>query len=271
MSGIVQTYHANGTIKYRGQKLNDKRHGFGEEYNENGDLKYRGLWKRDRIYIPRFPKKYKLIQKNIGKGGQGTISLYKDTKTNELVAVKKYKRQKSGIYQYRNLEHLNHLKICKDCFIQAFGIFQKDDQIYLVMEYLNDFVTLGEVEVFKAERKLICQKIWNQVKLLHDNNIVHCDLKRDNIMVNPHNLKVHLIDFGGAIILSDNPSKKYNFKSFTRSYITLDPEKSHSGKSLKKNDIKITLKILYQFLFQTKKCPSYEKMKETLQEFISME
>lgn len=268
---MMEKYHDDGTLKYRGEVRNGERHGFGEEYNKNGELIYCGIWKKDQIFIPTFPKKYKLIKKNIGKGGQGTISLYRDTTTKELVVVKKYKKRKSGIYQYRNLQHLNKLNICKEFYICAFGLFQKNDEIYLVMEYLKDYIELSNVHVKKNERTLICQKIWNEVQLLHHHNIVHCDLKPDNIMVHPKTLKVNIIDFGGAILLSKDLTKKYRFKSFTRSYITLNPDKKYSEKELKKNDVKITLRIMYTFLFQTKTLPSYKKMRETLDKYLQLD
>lgn len=267
---MVKTYKDNGKLQYVGQIQNGKRHGYGEEYDGKGLLQYRGLWKNDEIVYPKFPKKYKLVKKNIGKGGQGVIALYLDTTTNNLVAVKKYLRKRSGVYQYRNLQYISELKNVSHSFMKIYGLFEKNDQLFLVMEYLQDYVTLSKVRISKMmERILVCQKIWNQVKILHNNNIVHCDLKPQNIMVDPKTLNVQLIDFGGAIILSKNPKEKYRLKSYTRNYVTIDTDQKHSAQTLKKNDIRTIVKILYKFLFQTDKSRSEMTMKNNLKKYIS--
>ena len=99
------------------------------------------------------------------------------------------------------------------------------------------------------EKIIICQKIWNQLQLLHKNNIVHCDLKPSNIMVHPENLKTNIIDFGGAIILSNDPKKKYKLFSTTRNYLTIARHKLHTAKVLKQNDTRTLIRVLHNFLF----------------------
>lgn len=270
MKRINEIYNKDDILLYRGELKNEKRDGFGESFYDDGKLKYRGLWKNDKIYIPPFPKTLKLFKKNIGKGGQGSVSIYQDEKTRKLFAVKKYNREKVGIRQYLNLEYLNYMDICKKSYTCPFGLYKKNDSLYLVMNYLKNYSNLSDIKVKENERILICQEIWNEVQKLHDNNIVHCDLKPQNIMVDTDTLNVAIIDFGGAIVLSNNTKEKYSLTSTTRTYLKINKYKKHTAKALKSNDNKTIIHILYCFLFQKKNPIEDKLMKSELKKYIRL-
>jgi serine/threonine protein kinase len=44
-------------------------------------------------------------------------------------------------------------------------------------------------------------QILDGIKFLHNNSIIHGNLNNNNIIVNPNNLKVTIIDFGLSIYL----------------------------------------------------------------------
>jgi serine/threonine protein kinase len=46
------------------------------------------------------------------------------------------------------------------------------------------------------EAKMICQNISNAYFTLHSFGLLHRDLKPDNFLINPTNLKIKIIDFG---------------------------------------------------------------------------
>lgn len=270
MNLISEIYNENGIKIYRGEVKDGKRNGIGEAYHENGELLYRGLWKNDKIFIPNFPKNLKKVKSNIGSGGQGSITVYENIKTKELFAIKKYKQERVGIRQYLNLEYLNYLDICRSSFVCPFGLYKKNNNLYLVMTYLKDYKELSKVFLFFQEKIIVCQKIWNELQLLHKNNIVHCDLKPSNIMVHPENLKVHIIDFGGAIILSNEPKKKYKLLATTRMYLTIKRHKLHTARVLRQNDNRTLIRVLHNFLFSKKGPGNYNKMKQDLGKYITL-
>ena len=270
MNLVSEIYDKHGVKIYRGEVKDGKRHGIGDAYHQNGELLYRGEWKNDKIYIPPFPRHLKKVKVNVGYGGQGSISVYEDTKTKELFAAKKYKKQRVGQRQYLNLGYLNYLDICHKSYVCPFGLYKKHDDIYLVMTYLKDYKELSKVHFSMKEKIIICQKIWNQLQLLHKNNIVHCDLKPSNIMVHPENLKTNIIDFGGAIILSNDPKKKYKLFSTTRNYLTIARHKLHTAKVLKQNDTRTLIRVLHNFLFSKKGHGNYKKMKQDLGKYITL-
>jgi serine/threonine protein kinase len=67
-------------------------------------------------------------------------------------------------------------------------------------EFTNELV----VDMCFSESNQIksIQSLLKMLKLLHQNNIIHGDIKLDNIISN-NNQEIRLIDFGGASILSD--------------------------------------------------------------------
>jgi calcium-dependent protein kinase len=69
---------------------------------------------------------------------------------------------------------------------------------WLVMEFL-DFPTLAEVMLEnEADIKNVMIQLLNTLSYLHRENIVHRDVKPENILYDPLTKKIKLIDFGIA-------------------------------------------------------------------------
>ena len=87
-----------------------KRHGIGDAYHQNGELLYRGEWKNDKIYIPPF-REQKKVKFAVGSGGQGSISVYEDTKTEGCCCEKMQKtaRWTETIFKFRIFELFGYL------------------------------------------------------------------------------------------------------------------------------------------------------------------
>ena len=81
------------------------------------------------------------------------------------------------------------------------------------------------------KRSVFCQ-IVQAVKNCHDLNIVHRDIKLNNIIINKH-LKIHLIDFGYSMVI-ENPSNtkviKYCGTPFYMAPEIISKEKRHDRK-----------------------------------------
>lgn len=127
--------------------------------------------------------KYKLIRK-IGEGGYGCIWLAHDILNEKEVAVKIYKESvpsdilKKVVNAHTITNSLNH-----SCILPSFDINYEEDCLYLVMP----FCPLGSID--KLRGKISEETLWRIIKdvasgldYLHNNGIVHCDIKPANIL-----------------------------------------------------------------------------------------
>ena len=90
-------------------------------------------------------------------------------------------------------------------------VFENDKLIYLVLEYLegNDLFGYVESRKFKISEYRVKEILYPNIKAvkhLHDNKIIHRDLKLENIMMTDKSDKAQpkIIDFGLAKILHLN-------------------------------------------------------------------
>ena len=76
-----------------------------------------------------------------------------------------------------------------------------DEYIFLIFEYfegesLHKFAKEKRHKFTPTNIKIIFFQILNAVSTLHKSNIVHNDIKFENILIDPHTLHIKLIDFG---------------------------------------------------------------------------
>jgi serine/threonine protein kinase len=155
--------------------------------------------------------KYK-IEKELGKGGMGTVYLATHVGTERPVAVKviasEFMQRAEFIERFRRearaagrLRHPNVVNVTDFGFANAEG----GTVAYLVMEYL-DGCTLGEI--LEEEKSLplswtidILEQVCSAVEEAHRQGIIHRDLKPDNIWLEPNQrggYTVKVLDFGIA-------------------------------------------------------------------------
>ena len=173
--------------------------------------------------------------------------------------------------EYDILEKLKKKDLCTN-FVCAYK--KNNDGFY--MKYLKKYISLRDcirnhventgVALPTVEKKKIAKKLIRAVNLLHENNIAHCDLKPENIMVNlkrengtfkVKDLKI--IDFGGAIEKQDNIDK-YKLKIYTPMYTFLRLNDSVDFDSLKKHDLSSLGLILIELIGQNKSKDYYERL-----------
>ena len=153
------------------------------------------------------------IERQLGKGGMGTVYLSTHIGTGRPVAVKviapDFMKRAEFVERFRReakaagrLRHPNVVDVTDFGFSR---LKNGEDAAYLVMEYL-DGCTLGEV--LDEEKKLpvsfivdILEQVCSAVEEAHKQGIIHRDLKPDNIWLEP-NLRggytVKVLDFGIA-------------------------------------------------------------------------
>jgi MAP/microtubule affinity-regulating kinase len=89
---------------------------------------------------------------------------------------------------------LNHPNIVK-----LYEVIETNNTLYLVMEYINNgevfeyLVKNGRMKENVARQKF--RQIVSAVQYLHSKNIIHRDLKAENLLLDS-NLDVKIVDFG---------------------------------------------------------------------------
>ncbi|KNC48531.1 CAMK/CAMKL protein kinase [Thecamonas trahens ATCC 50062] len=145
----------------------------------------------------------------LGKGSSGEVRLATVKATGELRAIKIVRTDKlepDSIDLIRLHNEIALLKVCDhENVVKLFDVVETETRLYLVMEYIDgsDLVHLWHYDnplepgLTEDEARRLLIPIVQAIHYLHRNNIVHRDIKLDNVMVNSAG-DVKLVDFGFA-------------------------------------------------------------------------
>ncbi|XP_053418015.1 serine/threonine-protein kinase 33 isoform X1 [Nycticebus coucang] len=149
----------------------------------------------------------------LGQGSFGLVLEVTDRETKTKWAIKKVNKEKAGSSAVKLLEReVNILKSVKhEHIIHLEQVFETPKKMYLVMELCED----GELKEIlhkkghfsENETRWIIKSLASAIAYLHSNDIVHRDLKLENILVkssfidanNELNLNIKVTDFGLAV------------------------------------------------------------------------
>ncbi|XP_025421744.1 serine/threonine-protein kinase SIK3-like isoform X3 [Sipha flava] len=144
---------------------------------------------------------YYEMEKTIGKGYFAVVKLAKHVVTNSKVAIKiidktqlKKDDLKKTFREIQIMSKLNHPHV-----VRLYQVMESEKMIYLVTEYaaggeLFDFL----VKNGRMDEPAAChifKQIVEAVSYCHNNNIVHRDLKAENLLLDANN-NIKLADFG---------------------------------------------------------------------------
>ena len=175
-----------------------------------GDLLY--LSSIDEKFSEKnFEYEYEAIQ-YIKKGGFGEIFLAKHTLTNKIFAVKKTNLEKFGLNSLytitresillHNFKHKNILKI--------YNSYLTNNSLYIIMEYAKggELSTVIKEDGLDEEKcKFYFMQIYSAIQYIHSKNVIHRDLKPNNILfLDEEKTKIVIIDFGISGISNGNNS-----------------------------------------------------------------
>ncbi|MCJ8295646.1 MAG: protein kinase [Colwellia sp.] len=141
----------------------------------------------------------------LGEGGMGKVYLAQDNQLQRQVAIKELTyQQKDGavnhaLQEARLLARVNHTNI-----IQIYNVHDEGDHISLVMEYFNSktLTQFQQENYCTLIQKLdLLQQLSAGLTAAHKNDVIHCDLKPTNILVNDQG-QLKITDFGIALIAS---------------------------------------------------------------------
>ncbi|MDY6968964.1 MAG: serine/threonine-protein kinase [Spirochaetota bacterium] len=201
--------------------------------------------------------KYEITSK-IAEGGMGAVFKAKHPTLNRDVILKKLTlKRSSSITERFKREARLMIDFSNDNIVQVYDHFKEGSSYYIVMEYV-DGIDLGDL--IKKKRylsnemaMLIFNEICKALKYAHDKNVIHRDIKPDNILISKEG-EVKLTDFGIAT------SKDEDEKELTTAGMTLgtpaymSPEQISDTKNVdKRADIYSMGVLLYEMIVG--KCP----------------
>lgn len=170
----------------------------------------------------RSVEEYECLNK-IEEGTYGVVYRAKDKKTGELVALKRLKMEKERegfpITSLREIDTLLKAQHPNVVTVKEIVVGSNMDKIYLVMDFVeHDLKSLMQHSMKKpfmiGEVKALMQQLLKGIAHLHDNWIIHRDLKTSNLLLS-HKGVLKIGDFGLA--------REYGspLKSYTPIVVTL--------------------------------------------------
>jgi serine/threonine protein kinase/Flp pilus assembly protein TadD len=177
---------------------------------------------------------YKILEK-LGEGGMGVVYKAKDTKLDRTVAIKFLPSHLSGseenkqrfFREARSAAALNHPNI-----LSIFEINEENDSLFLVMEFVDGQTLKSHISTLTSGTGVPVpqaidwiEQIAQGLKSAHDVNIIHRDIKTENVMITKDG-RLKIMDFGLAKLKSDAGITKTKTSVGTLSYMS--PEQAQA-------------------------------------------
>ncbi|XP_042512212.1 mitogen-activated protein kinase 3-like [Macadamia integrifolia] len=174
-----------------------------------------GLYTQYNIYGNLFEitSKYRPPIMLIGIGASGRVCSAFNSKTKEIVAIKKisnafdnHKNAKRTLREIMLLQRFNHENIICIKDVIPPPVRSAFCDVYIATELMETDlhnVIYSNQELTEEHRQYILYQILRGLKYIHSANVIHRDLKPSNILLNS-NCDVKICDFGLARITSEN-------------------------------------------------------------------
>merc|ERR1711953_126115 len=157
----------------------------------------------EREEAPAYSSSYNEISE-LGRGKFGVVHLVEEKETKKLLAAKCIRTRKRqdrdrAEEEISILKELDHSKV-----IRYEGSYSSKTEVVILMEYLDggelfDRISEKSYTLTEADCRDFLTQICQGVCYLHSQNILHLDLKPENIVCSEkHETNIKIVDFGNA-------------------------------------------------------------------------
>ena len=160
--------------------------------------------------LPRVPG-FRLERK-LGEGGLGVVYAAHDEKLDRRVALKLLRSPADASVRQRVLEEARKAAALSDpAVVTIFSVLDDSDPPAIVMEWVDGFPLDRFAEQLSFEQKArLLREVARGLAAAHARELVHRDLKPDNILVGP-DMRPRILDFGLAVSLAEASHLKGGF------------------------------------------------------------
>ncbi|MCL7051682.1 hypothetical protein MKW94_030070 [Papaver nudicaule] len=193
---------------------NDESGSYSDTNSDGGN--YKGTRQKKSINMLEGCRSVREFERlnRIDEGTYGVVFRARDKKTGEVVALKKVKmeKEKEG-FPMTALREINILlSTDHPSIVEVKEVVMDDlDSIFMVMEYMeHDLKSIMETKrqpFSQSEVKCLMLQLLEGVEYLHDNWVLHRDLKTSNILMNNQG-ELKICDFGMSRLYG-SPLKRY--------------------------------------------------------------
>lgn len=192
------------------------------------------------------------IKAKIGGGGMADVYLARDIILERDVAIKslrlEYANDQEFIARF-DREAQAATSLSHNNIVNIYDVGEEDHLLYMVMEYVDGMTLKEYIQRYGPldvhETLDIMKQITSAIAHAHDHDIVHRDIKPQNILMDNFGM-AKVTDFGIAIALSATSLTQTN--SILGSVHYLSPEQARGGMATKKSDIYALGIVLFEML-----------------------
>ncbi|XP_020365370.2 myosin light chain kinase, smooth muscle-like isoform X1 [Rhincodon typus] len=200
--GISEVGEESKPVKLTDIKEKEEKEELGTHVTINTTQKLTDLYvQQECLGVGTFGKVYKLLQKSTGK-----------TRAGKFYKARTTKDKKSARDEIEIMNCLHHPKL-----VQCLDAFESRTEIVMVMEYISggelfERIVDEDFELTEPTCVLYVRQIVAGLQFMHQQSIVHLDLKPENIVcVDKNGMLIKIIDFGLARKLDCSGSVKVMF------------------------------------------------------------
>ena len=157
--------------------------------------------------------------KIIGKGSEGTVCLVRHKKSKSIYALKIISKQM--VQDTIGAQNFNEPQMMQKMFeqspkhfVRTYDAFESAEDYYIVMEYFKEGTLIDLIKNHHDSKplsediaKLILRQLAEALQELHSQNIIHRDIKLNNVLVTNDLAYSKLADLGSSVQLAYRDAK----------------------------------------------------------------